>query len=111
MTRSERFDREFAEEKRKTAICLADVQKFLSHDTSPTRKQLAETLRARAELIESGGLTETYRKERRGVIYILAILVAVSLLLFNRFPKLDWIFGSVIILGVTYSHITQFRKI
>jgi hypothetical protein len=43
----------FQEEKRKTAECLADVRQFLSHDTSPTRRQLARVLHERAFMIET----------------------------------------------------------
>lgn len=48
-----RSDMDFAEEQLRTAECLADVQQFLSHDTSPTRMQLAQTLRLRADVIEA----------------------------------------------------------
>jgi NurA-like 5'-3' nuclease len=47
------LEEKFREEKRKTAECLADVQQFFSHDTSPTRLQLALALRQRAEVIEA----------------------------------------------------------
>ena len=43
---------QFQEEQRKTREWLTDVQEFLSHDTSKTRRQLAEALRQQAELIE-----------------------------------------------------------
>lgn len=43
----------FEREKIRTKECLADVIQLLSHDTSPTRRQLAEVLRRQAELIGS----------------------------------------------------------
>lgn len=44
---------ELAEERRKTEECLADVQQFLSHDTSASRVELTRALRQRADFIES----------------------------------------------------------
>jgi len=41
------------EEQRETKECLKDVLKFLSHNTSTTRRRLAEALRQRAEVIET----------------------------------------------------------
>mgnify|MGYP001614420976 FL=1 len=40
-------------ERSETEKALADVMQFLSHDTSPTRLQLALALRQRAEVIEA----------------------------------------------------------
>ncbi|MFH0804207.1 MAG: hypothetical protein V1896_01235 [Candidatus Zambryskibacteria bacterium] len=47
------------EEQGKAKEWLADVQQFFSHDTSPTRRELAEALRQRAELIEADVLSES----------------------------------------------------
>jgi hypothetical protein len=47
------LDEHFKQEEERTKECLADLIKFLSHDTSLTRRQLAKTLRERAELIDS----------------------------------------------------------
>jgi len=43
----------FEEEGERTKESLADVVQLLSHDTSPTRLQLARTLRERASIIET----------------------------------------------------------
>lgn len=48
------------QEKVKTKAWLEDVMRFLSHDTSNTRRQLAEVLRQRAELIEAESRTDFF---------------------------------------------------
>lgn len=50
----------YAEEKARTKECLDDVVKLLSHDTSITRRQLAEVLRQRAAMIESEIHADTF---------------------------------------------------
>ncbi len=50
---SAKLEREFKSEQRKTNDCLLDVIKFLTHNTSKTRRQLVEALRQRAEVIEA----------------------------------------------------------
>ncbi len=50
---SEKFDAAFEKEKQLTKEDLADVLKYLSHDTSTTRIQLAAVLRERADVVES----------------------------------------------------------
>jgi hypothetical protein len=43
----------FEEERKRTKERLDQVLQYLSHDTSPTRKRLAEVLRQQAYLVES----------------------------------------------------------
>jgi len=48
MTRNAAFE----EEKESTKATRADLIRYLSHDTSPTRLQLIQVLRERIEMIE-----------------------------------------------------------
>lgn len=54
---------EFERENKRTKEHLDDIVRFLSHDTSFTRKQLVEVLRQRADLIESEVETDSFFKK------------------------------------------------
>jgi hypothetical protein len=55
-----RFETQLREEQRKTTECLADIQQFLSRDTSKTRGELARVLREQAALIQAGVETDIF---------------------------------------------------
>lgn len=60
MSLASTLEERFQQEQTKTKEWLADVMQFLSHDTSPTRRQLAAALRQRAELIESEAQLDSF---------------------------------------------------
>ncbi len=53
------LDEHFKEEQEKTKKCLEGLMRLLSHDTSPTRRQLAILLRQQADMIHNQAVTDS----------------------------------------------------
>jgi hypothetical protein len=64
----EKWEEIYEKEKQLTKEALADVQQYLSHDTSTTRKQLAIVLKERAEVIESELMVDNMAKDLSKII-------------------------------------------